>query len=145
MIREIIQAPDPRLHQPSAPIRLHLDALGELVGDLIDTRVHHKAAGISAVQIGHHVRVVAVDPMRFFGFTLIVNPEIVERGRELVTDREGCMSIGHGKLRFMIRRHQVVTAKFLDRKGHERTAVCKGFAARLIQHECDHLEGVMIA
>lgn len=130
---------------PSEPFPFTPVRSSEIIGDLIDTRVAHKAAGLSAVQIGIHLRVVAFDPIRFFGFIVIMNPEIVERGKDLVLEPEGCMSIGMGVPRYNVRRHRVVTVKFLDRRGVERTAVAKGFAARLIQHEIDHMDGKLIA
>lgn len=148
MIREIIQAPDDRLTQPSIPVQVeHLKEVlsGAIVRDLIDTRIHHAAAGLAAVQIGVALRVVATSPIEFLGFTLLVNPEIVDRGREVVTEDEGCVSIGVGKQFFKIARHRIVTVVFLDRLGAERIVTVKGFAARLAQHEIDHLDGKLIA
>jgi len=143
-IRPIIQAPDPRLLQPSAPVGLFMPISG-LVGDLISTRLEAGAAGLSAVQIGVHLRIVAVHPKEFFGFKILVNPEIVARSDEMVTTEEGCMSIGNGVPRFSVRRHKFVQVHFLDRKGEAHDFRAEGFAARLVQHEIDHLDGKLIA
>lgn len=144
MFRPIIQAPDPRLLQPSAPVGLFMPISG-LIGDLISTRLEAGAAGLSAVQIGVHLRVVATHPMEFFGFKVLINPEIVARSDEMVTQDEGCMSIDRGKRLVPVARHKFVQLHFLDRKGEAHDIRAEGFAARLIQHEIGHLDGKLIA
>ena len=86
-----------------------------------------------------------VDPKLFYGFVVLINPEIVQRGKQIVDSSEGCMSIGMGTIRYTVKRNQVVTVRFLTRNGTERTVVAKGFPAYLVQHEIDHLDGKMIA
>ena len=152
MIRKIIQMPDNRLRQVSEPV---VSLPGEnfelspkvkaVIGDLLDTRISGRGAALAAPQIGEHVRVVVVDPKLFYGFVVLINPEIVQRGKQIVDSSEGCMSIGMGTLKFTVQRNQVVTVKFLTRNGTEKTVVAKGLPAYLIQHEIDHLDGKMIA
>lgn len=150
MIRNIVQAPDKRLLQPSIPVRVNADGsfpegVKQVIADLIDTRYRGRGAALAAVQIGEHLNIVVTDPNLFYGYTVLANPEITDRGKQIVAGEEGCMSIDMGRLRFKVKRHQVVTVKFLDRNGVERVVVAKGLPARLIQHECDHLHGKLIA
>ncbi len=143
-VRPIIQAPDPRLLRPSLPVGLFMP-VSEIVGDLINTRLEAGAAGLSAVQIGVHLRIVATHPSQFFGYKILINPEIVARSDEMVTEDEGCMSIGRGVPRFPVTRHKFVQVHFLDRNGEAHDCRAESFAARLVQHEIDHLDGKLIA
>ena len=150
MIRDIIQAPDAHLLKPSIPVRVAEDGdfpvdVYRVMKDLMDTRARGEGPGLAAVQIVEHINIVAVDPEIFYGFTVLVNPDITRRGKEVVTEFEGCMSIGRGQPRFLVRRHRVVTVKFLDHNGVERMTLAKGLPARLVQHELDHLQGKLIA
>lgn len=150
MIRDIIQAPDERLLRPCFPVLLWENGefpteARRVIGDLTETRAIGRGPGLAAPQIGEPLRIVAVDPNVFFGFTVLVNPEITDRGKQMLTETEGCMSIGRGHARFPVKRHRVVTVKFLDHNAVERIVVAKGFPARMVQHEVDHLDGKLIA
>ncbi len=152
MIRKIIQMPDNRLRQVSAPVVGLPGESFELapeiktaIADLLDTRISGRGAALAAPQIGEHVRIVVVDPKLFYGFLVLINPEIIQRGKQIVGSSEGCMSIGMGRINFTVKRNQVVTVKFLTRNGTEKTVVAKGLPAYLIQHEIDHLDGKLIA
>jgi peptide deformylase len=144
-VHPIIQAPNPALLEPSFPVNRLRDAINDLMGDLIVTRLENDCAGLSAVQIGPHLRIVAVSPKLFYGFKILVNPQIVARSERMVTDHEGCMSIRHGVPRFQVSRHEFVQVHFMDRTGQMHDLRAEGFAARLIQHEIDHLDGKLIA
>lgn len=144
MILPIIQAPDARLLRSSFPVQELAAGLGDLFGALMDTRIAHKGAGLSAVQIGVHLRVVAVAPAWFRGFRLMINPEIVRRAGD-VESIEGCLSIDGGIPRFRLRRAREVTVKFLDLTAEERQVDLDGFAAAIAQHEIDHLNGKLLA
>ena len=149
MIRNIIQYPDKRLLQPSTPVTLredgsYSDEVRAVISDLFQTMVKGRGYALAAVQIGESINVIAVDPKMFYGFTVLVNPEIIKRGHQIETAMEGCMSIGMGRPRFQVRRHRVITVKFLDKAGIERVQVAKGLPARIVQHEIDHLAGKLI-
>lgn len=145
MIRRIIQKPDGRLTQPSVPVDELSTTIKAIIADLVDTRISGHGAALAAVQIGEHVRIVAIDPNLFYGYSVLINPEIVSRGKQIVVSEEGCMSIAMGTMRFKVRRNEVVTVKFLDRNGAERTIIAKRLPAYIAQHEIDHLDGKMIA
>lgn len=144
MIRPILQKPDPRLLVPSIAVK-SATVIDTLFSDLIDTRIQVDGVGLSAPQIGVHLRVIALSPRFFFGFKIIVNPEIVERSERKESAHEGCFSIEHGAPKFMIERHAVIRVKFTDRHGTEHTLTSSGMSARIIQHEVDHLDGKLIA
>lgn len=146
MIKVILQTPDERLFRPSTPVAPEAwDWVSPTFTDLVDTRFYSNALGLSAPQIGVHLRIIAVSPQACGGFTLMINPEIIQRGQELEIDKEGCMSIGRGVPRFPVRRHRIITVQFWDRDQKQHTMVLKGLGARLVQHEVDHLDGKLIA
>lgn len=144
MIRQIIQKPDPRLLLPSVAVKT-TTVIDSLFSDLIDTRIQVDGVGLAAPQIGVHLRVIALSPRFFFGFKIIVNPEIVERSERKEKASEGCCSIEHGAPKFLVERNAVIRVKFLDRHGDEHCLTSSGMSARIIQHEIDHLEGKLIA
>ena len=145
MIRKIIQMPDKRLLQPSEAVAEFSPDIKTIISDLVDTRISGRGAALAGVQIGEHVRIIAVDPKIFYGYTVLVNPAIINRGKQIVISDEGCMSISMGTVRFKVKRNQVVTVKFMDRNGWENTVVAKGLPAYLVQHEIDHIDGKLIA
>lgn len=126
-------------------MRLAVDTIGHLIGDLVATRLKHRALGLAAVQVGMPLRVVALSPVEFGGCAIVINPEIVEASDKFVDGVEGCLSIERGTKTFQVRRPKVVTVRFIDRNGTEREHVAKGIGARLIQHEIDHLDGRLIS
>jgi len=140
--------PDPILKQicsPIATIDAEIDALAQ---DLIDTMVDSgHSVGVAAPQIGVCRRVVVVDVSHSklgakdnHGLLVMINPEIVEREGEK-TMREGCMSVPD--YTGNVTRAKRIMVQFLDRDGHERVVRAKGFEAVAIQHELDHLDGLL--
>lgn len=147
-VKEILCYPDTRLKTVCAPV----DELDEenqtLIQDLIDTMVAAgHSVGVAAPQIGVCRRVVVVDVSHsklgrdnHHGLLVMVNPEILEKeGRE--TMREGCMSVPDytGNV---VRAHSILV-QFLDRDGIDRVIRASGFEAVAIQHELDHLDGIL--
>jgi peptide deformylase len=106
--------------------------------------------GIAAPQVGVSKRIflteipgansrgLAEDALRVF-----INPEILEFSAESVVDYEGCGSVADANLFGEVERSQAVTVRYLDETGQEKTGTFEGFLARIIQHEFDHLEGVV--
>lgn len=148
MQREILLVPDVRLKTACAPVEAFDEALRQLVEDLTDTmRGGPGSVGVAAPQIGEMKRVAVVDTSghRKFGghsqgFFALVNPRIVAReGQRL--GREGCMSLPD--FTADVRRAQSVTVRFQDLQGQEHTLLCDDFEAVAIQHEIDHLDGIL--
>jgi peptide deformylase len=148
-ILPILKFPDPLLQQKSAPVARVTPELSTVIGDLLDTmRASPGGVGISAPQVGVLQRIVAVDvsaskrgaQVENHGLLVLVNPEILAKGgRQIV--REGCMSIPDYTAN--IERAQWVLVDALDREGKQVILESVGFEAVAIQHEVDHLDGIL--
>jgi peptide deformylase len=148
MVREIIFVPDARLKTPCDEVVLFGDSLQQLARDLEDTmRAGPGSVGVAAPQIGDMRRVAVVDTSghRKFGaesqaFFVLVNPEIIERAGERL-GREGCMSLPDFTAN--VPRSESVTVRFQDMGGEWQEVRCEGFEAVAMQHEIDHLNGIL--
>lgn len=147
-VREIRVYPDPVLKQTCIPIANFDQSLVDLVQDLIDTMVESgHSVGVAAPQIGDPRRVVVVDVSKsklgrdnHHGLLVMVNPVILEsEGR--TTMREGCMSVPD--YTGNVTRAETVLVQYLDRSGGEKVINASGFEAVAIQHEMDHLDGLL--
>lgn len=147
-IKEILTYPDPRLKTVCTPVAELDDEVQSLIQDLIDTMVAAgHSVGVAAPQIGDCRRVVVVDVSHSklgkesnHGLMVMVNPEILEReGCE--TMREGCMSVPD--FTGNVTRAQNILVQFLDREGRDQVFRASGFEAVAIQHELDHLDGML--
>jgi peptide deformylase len=147
-VRAVLRVPDPALKTVTRP--LGDDELAEarrVADDLLDTmRAHPRCVGLAAPQIGELVRVIAVDCTGHprvpepAGLLLLVNPVIVARDGEEVA-REGCLSIP--ELTANVRRAVTVSVEALTPDGEPIALSSSGFEARCIQHELDHLDGIL--
>ena len=148
----IITLPDPRLRQKSAKVQFVTPEILQLISDMTavaldweDSRPHEISAALSAVQIGRLDRVVIVrsdfDDKATREFTALINPEIVKYEGQITTDYEGCLSVAgiYGK----VPRYSKVRVKALDVDGHEVRFKADGFLAHVIQHEVDHINGIV--
>ena len=148
-ILPILKFPDPLLKEKSAPVELVTPELSAVIDDLLDTmHASPGGVGISAPQIGVLKRVVAVDvsaskrgaTVENHGLLILINPEILAKGgRQIV--REGCMSIPDYTAN--IERAQWVLVDALDREGKQIILESVGIEAVAIQHEVDHLDGIL--
>ncbi|PLY07732.1 MAG: peptide deformylase [Desulfuromonas sp.] len=140
--------PDPILKQVCEAIAGLDEQVDDLVQDLIDTMVDSgHSVGVAAPQIGVCKRVVVVDVSHSklgakhnHGLLVMINPEIIEREGEK-TMREGCMSVPD--YTGNVSRAKRIMVQFLDREGHERVVRARDFEAVAIQHELDHLDGLL--
>jgi peptide deformylase len=146
--QKILLYPHPLLKKLCRPVEAIDREIGTLIQDLIDTmREGPGSVGVAAPQIGVSLRVCVVDVSanrqgrdNNHGLLVLVNPEIVAReGAALM--REGCMSVPDytGE----VERATAITVRFRDESGEEREVDAEGFEAVAIQHEMDHLDGVL--
>ena len=144
-VRPIIEDPNRGLREVSCSIDdLRLPEVQALLDDLAETMYAAHAVGLSAVQIGRPLRAFVIDPandtapaeLRYF-----VNPRIIASSRDMRTEREGCMSFPNAYER--VSRFAAVTVWAQGRDGASFTLDVAGVLARGIQHECDHLDGVL--
>ena len=148
-ILPVLMFPDPLLQEKSAPVSGVTPEVSALVDDLLETmRASAGGVGISAPQVGVLKRIMVVDVSthrrgsqeRNHGLLVLINPEILARGgRQIV--REGCMSIPDYTAN--IERAQWVLVDAIDRNGKQVILESIGFEAVAIQHEMDHLDGIL--
>ena len=135
---EIKKAGAPVLKEICAPVERVDAKLKDLLDNMAETMYEANGIGIAAPQVGEAVRMVVIDIGD--GLIELVNPKITFReGSE--TDSEGCLSVPgiFGE----VERASKVKVEFLDRRGKRKHITAKGLLARCIQHELDHLEGVL--
>ena len=122
-------------------------AVQALIDDMIDTMDEYRGVGLAAPQVHHGLRLFVAmlddeDQDEASSTTMaIVNPEITPVGNDMVEDWEGCLSIPD--IRGMVPRHREIRLRAYDRKGDRIELRAHDFAARVIQHETDHLDGVL--
>jgi peptide deformylase len=148
-VREVLRYPHPALKQSARSLGSEDAALiAQVAGDLVDTmRANVRCVGLAAPQLDDLVRMIVVDVTdhpragpAHNGLLVLVNPRIVHRsGSEI--GREGCLSIPH--LTANVRRATEVTVSALSPEGAERSIDSEGFEARCLQHEIDHLDGIL--
>lgn len=138
MIREILQVGNPVLRETSKPVTRFDKELGVLLDDMKETLKKEAGAGLAAPQVGVLQRVVVVDVEE--GFFEFINPVFVWKKGEQ-TGSEGCLSV-RGKAGTVTRPNKVKII-FQDRKGDKYSLVARGFFARAICHELDHLDGIL--
>lgn len=129
------------------PTDLASERWQRFIDDLVDTMRAANGAGLAAVQVGVHKRIVALevkDNPRYpykppIPLTVAINPELTPVGDETFENWEGCLSVPG--LRGPVARHRVLRVRYLDRSGAPREELVWGLTAGTWQHECDHLDG----
>lgn len=150
MIREVLRMGDPRLLDVAAPVeRFGTPALDGLLADMRDTMAHLNGAGLAAPQIGVGLRVV------IFGVksnprypqveevpdTVLINPVLEPLAPDQEEDWEGCLSVPG--MRGAVPRFRHLRYAGYDAQGRRVERTVEGFHARVVQHECDHLDGIL--
>ncbi|PKO56346.1 MAG: peptide deformylase [Betaproteobacteria bacterium HGW-Betaproteobacteria-21] len=149
-VHTILKMGDPRLLQPAAPVTaFDTPALAALITDMFDTMAAAGGVGLAAPQIGVGLQVV------IFGFehserypdapevprTILLNPVITPLSEEQEEDWEGCLSVPG--LRGVVPRYRRIRYQGVDPEGKPIDRSVEGFHARVVQHECDHLNGIL--
>ncbi|HEB88002.1 MAG TPA: peptide deformylase [Deltaproteobacteria bacterium] len=144
-LREVLQFPDPRLKEVSKPITRVDDEIRELARDMIDVMYDEPGIGLAAPQVGAPIRLFVIDtewsdeevgrnPM------VVINPEISEReGR--ITWEEGCLSVPDYTA--TVERDARIRLRGTDLDGNPIEEIAEGLRAVCIQHEVDHLDGIL--
>ena len=145
-ILEVLTIPDQRLKQESEPVEVFDDSLRAFVADLEETmRSSPGGVGIAAPQVDRFQRIVIVDvsskpKIKNHGRMVLINPEITEwQGME--KGREGCMSVPDYTGNVI--RAKTIKLKAYDEFGKLHEYECEGYEARAVQHEVDHLDGLL--
>ena len=144
-VRPLIILPDPLLKRVSAPVEAVTDEIRDLMEEMLETMYAAPGIGLAAIQIGVPRRVVVMDLVKdedkpkdpqFF-----VNPEILSASEETAEYEEGCLSIP--EVFENVTRPKAVRIRYLDRNGLVQERDCEGLMATCIQHEIDHLNGIL--
>ena len=143
-ILPIITIPDPLLRKKAAPIERVDAALLKLAENMLATMYDAPGIGLAAPQVGVLRRLIVMDPSRDEEAKqplVMVNPVILERGSEMRTHEEGCLSIPD--VTAEIERPAMTRVGFIDREGKSQEQTLEGIWSTLVQHEVDHLNGVL--
>ncbi len=150
--RPIVKMGTPSLFEKSAPWpsdKFDSPELHALLADMKDSMIAATGAGLAAPQIGENVRVVIFEvannpryPNREnIPFTVLINPELFPVSNDQVDDWEGCLSVPG--MRGLVPRYPVLRYTGYDQSGNKIDRTVEGFHARVVQHEVDHLDGVL--
>jgi peptide deformylase len=129
---------DPVLREKARPVELFDHALERLAEDMIATMQEAPGVGLAAPQVGRPLRLIVFDVGE--GGRALANPTLYDEWGEQIGE-EGCLSLPG--LYYPVRRYERVAAKGFDLQGHEVTIEAQELLARVLQHEVDHLEGVL--
>ena len=145
----IVEIPDPRLRLVSKPVEEVTDDTRSLVADMTETMYAASGIGLAAIQVGVDLRVVVIDlqeredeegkPVR--DARAYINPEILSVSDELSTYNEGCLSIPEQYAE--VKRPARCRVRWLDERGEAREEELDGLLATCMQHEIDHLNGIL--
>jgi len=145
----IFETPDPILRRISSPVEAVTDALRRLIDDMFETMYAAPGIGLAAIQIGVAKRLLVIDlqepaeeggePVR--APLVFINPEIVSASDTLQTYSEGCLSVP--EMYAEVERPDRIRARWLDRDGAAHEEDLDGLLAICLQHEMDHLEGIL--
>jgi peptide deformylase len=139
----------PILRKVAAEIDREYPGLEQLIADLFETMYRSEGLGLAAPQIGKSIRIFVIDgkpaaedePALADFKKAFINPYITERTGDLVLMTEGCLSIPN--LREEVNRESQIRIKYYDENWNYHDEVYKGYSARIIQHEYDHLDGIL--
>lgn len=149
-VRDVLRMGHPVLREKAKPVdNVGTPELRALVQDMKDTMAAQNGAGLAAPQIGVGLRVVIFGVEKnprypdaeAVPFTVLVNPKITFLTREVENDWEGCLSVPG--MRGVVPRYTKLRYTGTDEEGTAIDRVAEGFHARVVQHECDHLDGIL--
>lgn len=149
---DIITLPNPDLRQRSKKVGIITEDIQKLADDMIsatldweDSREHELGVALAAIQVNASLRVIVIrndfDDKDDRSFQIFINPVITKYEGEIIEDLEGCLSVPdiYGK----VKRHEKIRLKATSMYGKEIRVSLEGFVSRIIQHEVDHINGVM--
>jgi peptide deformylase len=143
-VRPILTAPDPRLKTVSEDVADVNGEIKKLIADMLDSMYAADGIGLAAIQIGEAKNVIVMDLDRKDGKKqprVFVNPKILWASEETVRVEEGCLSVP--EIWEEVERPAAIRAEYLDRDGDKQTLEAEGLLATCLQHEMDHLKGIL--
>ncbi len=152
VIKDIVQAGSPLLRKRAKLVKNVLSKrTQQIITDLIDTMHYGQMVGTAAPQIGKSLRIFVSEvkateyraDLKENALTIYINPKIIKTSSKKVTSYEGCGSIAYSKFFGPVKRPKWVIVEARDKKGKKFQLKASGLLARIIQHEYDHLEGIL--
>ncbi len=152
-IRHIIEAPDPRLRLISKPVETIDDGIRMLVADMFETMYDAPGIGLAAIQVGEPLRLLVIDlqtqvegdegeePTTVNDPRVFINPEILDPADDTNIYNEGCLSVPDQYAD--VERPAHCRARWMDLEGVQHDEMIEGMLATCLQHEMDHLEGIL--
>lgn len=149
MILPIVAYGDPVLRKKTQEITPDYEGLSELIANMYQTMDKSNGVGLAAPQVGKSIRLFVIDSTSMYDEkskekgirTAFINPKVIEESDKSWSFEEGCLSIPH--IREDVERKATITLTYHDENFSEHKATFTGMTARVIQHEYDHIEGVL--
>lgn len=142
-VRSVLTYPNPILKKKALSVKQIRQEERNLIEDLIDTLYQEDGVGIAAPQVGVSKRIIVISPNAVRGEErALINPEILHYSKDEEWGTEGCLSVPG--VSGQVRRSASVMVKALNVNGKPFTEELKGFPARVMQHEVDHLNGILL-
>lgn len=143
-VLDIVTYPDPFLREPTKTVVLVDEDIQKIIQDMADTMYDAPGVGLAAIQAGIDKSIIVFDPAadpEKRDFQVLINPAIIAADGEMISENEGCLSVPD--FRSNVKRFATVTATGLDRNGDPVTITAEGLLSVILQHEIDHLNGVL--
>ncbi len=143
-ILHIVTFPDPFLKNPTQPVTSIDDGIQQIIENMADTMYQAPGVGLAAIQAGIDKSIIIVDPdpnPEKRKFQAVINPKIVLNRGETLSEKEGCLSVPD--FRSDVKRFERVVVKGMDRDGRPLEIDTDGLLAVILQHEIDHLNGIL--
>ena len=141
-ILTVLRFPDERLRTKAQSVAEVTEETQTIINNMIETMYAEKGIGLAATQVNIHQRIVVIDVSEDANQPIVlVNPEIIAKSDDIFVNEEGCLSVPGQYAK--VDRHTEVTVKALDKNGKEFTLEAQELLAICIQHELDHLNGVL--
>lgn len=144
---KILTNPNPILRKKSAPLNLaeiNLPELKTLLADMEETVIKKDGAGLAAPQIGKNIRLIVIRQENKTLF--LINPQITKKSWAREIEEEGCLSVLNDKGEIIyapVERHKKINCLYYDEQGQKQKIAAEKILARVLQHEIDHLDGIL--
>ena len=145
MILDIVTYPDPRLKEACEPVGEITPEIRQLAADMLETMYAAPGVGLAAPQVGRNIRMIVMDDgaqEEQRRPRVLINPQLTLEGEKIVSKQEGCLSVPFN-YRADVTRYERVRLRARDLDGAEIDEMLTDFAAIIVQHECDHLDGLL--
>lgn len=141
-ILSVLRFPDERLRTKAKPVAQVDETIKKIVDDMLETMYDEKGVGLAATQVNIHQRIVVMDVSENGDSPIVlINPEITKKSDNTFINEEGCLSVPGCYAK--VTRHETVTVEALDRNGQEFSLDGDELLSICIQHELDHLAGIL--